>query len=981
MNRFFLLALFFTFLPIKIAGQEIVINEFMTSNSVTVMDEDGSFPDWIEIYNKSNSPISLKAFSLTDNRNEPFKWTFPEIEIGAGEIHLVFASGKNRSGTHTNFKLSSTGESIYLISPIGAYVDSINFGEIPTDVSFGRETDGSDKWNYFRKPTPGKSNTTPGSGILRVGIPEFSLQGGLYTTSQNLILTGTAPGDTIFYTLNGTLPDENASIFVSPINLTQTTVVRARLQESGVLSENVAVQTFIFDKETNLPVISLVMSPDDLWNDTTGIYLNWESNREIPVHLEFFEPDKTGKFTLDAGMKIFGGWSRHFPQKSFAIFARKKYGASKINYHLFPDREIDQFESFILRNAGGNFGASHFRDALQHQLLAKVDIETQSYRPAVVYLNGVYWGILNLREKINEHYLESHHGVLKENLHMLENDGEIIHGVNSHYTALITFLQTQDMALGKNYEYVKSQLEIDNYLNYLTTQIFYANVDWPGWNLKFWRPNSTRGKWRWIIFDLDDGFSWGDPVDFGYENMFDFATATNGDEWPNPPWSTLILRKMLNNTDFKHDLLNRFADNLNTIWRPENILVQIDSMQNQLRTEMPHHIDRWQNEFTEWAMSMESWNDYVDELREFSQIRTTTLHQEILSEFAIASVTSLTIKQTSRAGQVRVNNNLAIEESSWNGQYFHGIPITVTAVAKPGFRFKSWQGDLDGNNASRELMVGDSTRIVAHFEEDTAVTNQVVFNEINYHSHPNFDSGDWFELFNNKDEAVDLSGWIFKDADDSHIFTFPQATILNSNDFLVVCRDTLSFATMFPATNFLPAQFDFGLSNSGELLRLFDQFGILQDSLTYSDKLPWPAAADAGGSTLSLIQPILDNSAPENWIAYSDHGTPGVVNQKTNAGTGDDLHSVPQKFHLTQNYPNPFNPSTTISFSLPSREKVELTIYDLLGKKVAVLVNVSLNAGTYDFTWQPHSNVASGIYVYKIQAGNFSQSRKMLYLK
>ena len=439
----------------------------------------------------------------------------------------------------------------------------------------------------------------------------------------------------------------------------------------------------------------------------------------------------------------FVGCSRTCPQKSLTINHRKKYGPAKIKYPLFRNREIDEVKSFVLRNAGGNFGASHFRDPLMHSLISELDVEKQAYRPAVVYLNGQYWGIMNIREKINEHYFESHFGVTPDNLDMLENEAEIIHGDNADYLALQTYLQTADMSQPQSYDYIKTQIDLDDYLDYLTSEIYFANVDWPGWNLKYWRQRNPHGKWRWIIFDLDDGFGWGKPQDYGFRNMFDFATTTAGDEWPNPPWATLMLRTLLQNEQFEQDLLNRFADNLNTVWQAERVLATIDSIQNGIANEMPRHIARWQSEFTAWQMSMENWQEFVASLRDFGRNRPDSLRQIILEEYNLAGVADLDIEQDPLAGQIRLNHNLAVVDSIWQGKYFAGIPVKLTAEANPGFLFKNWSGAVTADTPEITINFSDSAAIAAHFVIDNSAIPAIVINEINYHSAADFPAGDW----------------------------------------------------------------------------------------------------------------------------------------------------------------------------------------------------------------------------------------------
>lgn len=188
------------------------------------------------------------------------------------------------------------------------------------------------------------------------------------------------------------------------------------------------------------------------------------------------------------------------------------------------------------------------------------------------------------------------------------------------------------------------------------------------------------------------------------------------------------------------------------------------------------------------------------------------------------------------------------------------------------------------------------------------------------------------------------------------------------------------FNSIFPGVQNYLGEMDFGLSGSGELIRLFDKDGNIANSLTYSDKSPWPKEADGNGSSLELKHPLLDNTLGENWKASEGNGSPGRINSGTTDIKELDSNKIPEQFVLYQNYPNPFNPSTTIRFSIPSSEFVTLKIYNTLGQEVIQLISKEMNAGTYSFNWNA-GNIAGGIYYYRITAGNYSETKKLLFLK
>ncbi|HEX9972682.1 MAG TPA: CotH kinase family protein, partial [bacterium] len=354
---------------------------------------------------------------------------------------------------------------------------------------------------------------------------------------------------------------------------------------------------------------------------------NFWQDWERPVHVEFFEPDGKLGFSLDAGMKIFGAWSRDFAQRSLAIYARSHYGAGDIDYQIFPDKPITKFESFVLRNSGNDWQSTLFRDAMMQSLIRETDVDIQAYRPAVVILNGVYWGIHNIREKISEHNLAAHRGIDPDNIDLLENNGAVIKGDATHYQAMLNYIATHDMKLSASYDAIKTMMDVDNFLDYEIAQIYFDNTDWPGNNIKFWRPRTADGRWKWIVFDTDFGFGLYNPDNYR-NNTLAFATEPNGPDWPNPPWATFLLRKLLENPQFNIDFINRFGDHLNSIFLPSRVNQRIDAMKAVLEPEIQRHRAKWTGAISNWQQN-------VQVLKQFANYRGGYLKAYLLTNFQL----------------------------------------------------------------------------------------------------------------------------------------------------------------------------------------------------------------------------------------------------------------------------------------------------------------------------------------------------------
>jgi len=958
----------------------LFINEFLASNSTTIFDPDfQEYSDWIEIYNAEDSSIYLGDFYLTDDLNEPFKWKIPDnTTIRPGWHVLFWADGKNQ-GRHTNFKLSKAGEQIGLYSADGTVIDTVFYQAQAADISFGCYPDGDSNRYFIDEPTPGAANSNQ---IFRgiAPIPQFSIDGGFY--NGNLVLELSTPATIIIrYTLDGSIPGTESLIYSSPILIDSTTAIRAQTIKRGYLSGSVITHTYFIDENISLPVVSVVTDPANLWDDEVGIYVegtngipgycnttpkNWNQDWERPVSLELFEQDGSPGFKLDAGMKIGGGCTRKYPQKSLAIYVRNQYGTSKIHYQIFKDKPIDSFNNIMLRNAGQDWYRTFFRDGMMQVLVKdRMDIDWQAFKPAVLFLNGEYWGIHNIREKHNEHYLESNYGIDGDNIDILSGNASVKQGNATHYKNLLNFIESNNLNSEDNYDYVKTQMEIDEYLNYQISEIYFANIDWPGGNIKYWRPQTETGKWRWILFDTDLGFGAHTEGQY-HSNSLANATATTASYYANPPWSTFLFRKLLENTGFKNDFIQRFASHLNTTFAPERALVIIDSLKAEIAPEIPRHKLKWPH-----SMSFgESWNDLVEIMREFAVKRPGHVFQHIIDKFNLSGTAKLTVNVVEPGMGKILINNVAIPGISFQGTYFKDIPINCQAIPDDGYHFTGWQGISAQNSDSITIILSDDDSLKAIFEHDaTILINDVYINEFLAINNQGIadkygENDDWIELFNGGDEAVDIGGlYITDDLNNPAAWQipskFPDSTTIQPGGFLLLWADKDTAQGLLHV--------NIKLSGNGEQIGLAQQ---TETGFVYIDSLNF----DTQTADVSYGRyPDGDKSK-----SYFTQPTPGSENIVPISVMED--HQIPINTRLEQNFPNPFNPITTIHFQISTTEIVTLKIYDILGKEVAALINKKMLGGSYEIEFNGH-NLPGGVYFYKMRAGKFVDTKKLLLIK
>jgi hypothetical protein len=813
-------------------AQHPAINEFMASNSMTIADEDGDFEDWIEFYNAGEHSLDLEGFGLSDDFEDPFKWVFPNLTILPGQFLLVWASGKNRTNPlaplHTNFSIRAEGEELLLTNPSGTLIDEVQPLALPTDISYGRIPDGAAQWYYFDEPTPGESNTTQGfSEILEP--PVFSHPGGFYADELELELSHPDPEVTIYYTLDGSIPDpdnlegtvyqyknqypENPGdpfgdtltasfgthlynpalmLLISdrstkPDKLTQIsstfhffpyyfpqvpvykgTSIRSVAVKPSAISSKTATQSYFItddgENPYNLPVISLNVQENHFFDYFDGIYVagvdfdNWRlanpnesacgnsdanffrtgEEWEFPINFEYFDAvnAKTSLLNQMAGVRIHGNWTRTIQNKSLRLYARNRYHDDFLQFPFFSYEDFDKFSRLILRNSGDDWSWTYFRDAATQAIVSSMNFDTQAYQPAVLFLNGEYWGITNIRERYDKYYLARVYDIDPDNIDLLENEYSVIEGDATHYTDMLNYLSDNDMAQSEHYEYIKTQMDVDNYIDYFIAGIFIRNDDWPHHNIYYWRtktdeflpdaPVGHDGRWRWMLYDTDAGFGLSKICGnkFSFDMIGHVTNPLGNCRWEYGPWINLIMVNLMDNDDFRTSFITRFADMLNTVFLPERATDIIINKKQKLLNEMPTHISRWQE-----PQNINFWHESVDTMLHFADVRPGFQRQHIIEHFDLPGTFGLSLDVSNHwHGHIRVNTIEITEETPgidhdtypWSGIYFESVPVELEAKPAHGYAFCHWDGDITGNEAIVTIQPENDFFAIAHFVRDNS---------------------------------------------------------------------------------------------------------------------------------------------------------------------------------------------------------------------------------------------------------------------
>ncbi|MCW5909515.1 MAG: CotH kinase family protein [Cyclobacteriaceae bacterium] len=690
----------FLFSVLAVSGYtQVIINEVCPANADINFDPDFfNFSPWVELHNTGNTSVSLGGYYLSDNSNQPAKWVIPQgIFIPAKGYLLIWCDGRN-TGLHTSFSLDSDGESVVLSSPALQLVDQVTFPRQYSNVSYGRKSDGNAEWSYLSSPTPAAKNESP-FGEVVLDPPTLSVKSGRYAATQNVTITHITPGVEIRYTLDGTEPRPGSALYTAPVPVTKTLTLKAKAFHNTHIPSQTVVETyFINERSFTLPVVSVSTRPDYLWNNTVGIYTigtngltkncrdtpaNWNQDWDRHASISFFDASGKPGYSRSVDISIGGGCSRNNAQKSLNIKARDKYGGNILDDKLFPEKPHDRYGGFTMRNSGNDFNITMFRDALI-QTLAKeqMKLNYQAYRPTVFFLNGQYWGIQNMREKIDADYIETNFGIKSNDIDLLESWGSPIEGTNTAYFSYLNTLQTLPPSLPSTYEFIDQHIEVQEYINYLVTQIYFGNTDWPGNNIKFWRQRSNNGKFRWLLYDTDFGLAL-------YGNVthptLPFATDPNsGVDWPNPPWSTQHIRLVLQNPQFRSRFIQTMAAAMGAGFSPQQVNKAIDVFSQRIAAEMPFHKQRW-------GGNMSNWNYEVQRLRTVAAERHQYMRQHMAEFFSLTADVKISA-QTFPESTGKINlNGVTLHEPMSMADYYRNLPFEAKPVPAPGYAFKHWK--------------------------------------------------------------------------------------------------------------------------------------------------------------------------------------------------------------------------------------------------------------------------------------------------
>jgi len=832
----------------------------------------------------SAGPINSIAFDVAStDANTIYDYIdFSMKLVSHTEVTTSFEIVDTNLRLHTNFKIDSDGETVYLYSPAQQLVSSLFVNCSQVDNSTGSFPDTSANIVLFSAGTPGNTNNLSQPFTSYLLPPTISVPSGIYNTSITVNLNNpNGPGSSIRYTLNGDDPDSTSLLYNgNPIQVFYSGVLKAKAFSLNELPSTTAVSSYLFGISHVTPILSVVTDQENLYGPN-GIFSNWQFDWEKAAYVEYFDTTQQLIFSQHAGIQVDGGLggSRSHPQHSFRVeLDDPVLGEGPVNYQVIPNRPFrTKYSKLYLRNGSNYYLTLPYKDAAHLEgMAAETNNYYSAWRPISVYINGAYFGLYELREKFDTEYFEEIENADKDSLDLLSLSawqGYVLRAVegsvDSFYTTYDAFNNLNPIDTGY-WNNADQYFDMKCYNDYIIAETWAGNVDWPGNNIKIYRSNISDFRWRFCLIDLE-----GSLGPFGFSTAYDDHIAYVLGANPNNPYINVFL-KSIQNPKFKNYFINRYADLMNTTYKYDRLSAVANSFFNQTVIEMPKEYARWGDPNNINGQMSSFINNHQTFLSELS-VRTEQVRNHIQSNFSLNSQVDVTLDvYPAGAGKIKISTIIPTT-LPWTGVYFNGNPVEITAIPNIGYEFAYWDTNAIFNNIDTNIAVllniSSSTLFKAVFTPSTDFGN-IAISELNYNCDSTRNSSNWIEFHNYGNSPLNISGWHFTDNTISNNYIFPPNTTIPVGEYLVLVEDTALFHSQFPQTN-VYGPLGFGFSNSGELLTLSDNNNLPVLNMQYYDSIPWPEAPDGYGRTLELINDTLDPNLSSSWFVGCIGGSPG----------------------------------------------------------------------------------------------------------
>ena len=712
----------FSFIPLAADGtRSLILNELMQSSIDGPLDSLNEYPDgWIELYNPSSSPVNIKGYSIGKSSKKTECYTLPELILPAGGHCIIYCDKEDqvvsKSGVtveiHTDFHLSNMSKGkVCLFEPGGELADRIDLQPMPApNVAYGRISDGAETMGYMLTPTPNDANS---GGIARMVLPDpvFSTtsiiveaQGGSGTRIRlKASLPKDLPSDAIIrYTTDGSEPTTDSPEFPNTLYFTGNTILKAAIFADSCITPPAANRVFIFHgRRITLPVISMVTPPENLYDPKIGIIANNKStdsdkryNWRRPVIMDYFPlGSSNAKFTQRCEIRVSGAWSRANDQKSLIAYANSRFGSKDwFTAQFWPYTNPDMLysPSISLRDGGNDFGNSNMRDGISQMAFGMYcDLDWQGFQPAIIYINGRYDGLLNIRERGNEDNIWMHYNRL-EDITLLENPswgGAPKKGDINQYYEFRNFVRQS----GHTLQEFEERMDVIEYTNMMLCHIYMGNHDFPSNNYVMWRPRQEGGRWRWIVKDVDQSLGvWGHSAK---EKSIRWILRDPADAIPdataNSEEDTRLLRQLMKTDDYRSIFTDRLSIYMGDFLTAAQVGSLISWAQDQMEYEMPYY-----KQVYSAISSYDNWTSELKRMIQWVRDRNESMYEQLQEYFGLGNPIPATINKgvASQSSYDISVNGIPLQTHMFDGKLFADREYTIRATySNEAYQIAGWQ--------------------------------------------------------------------------------------------------------------------------------------------------------------------------------------------------------------------------------------------------------------------------------------------------
>lgn len=792
----------------------LVVNEIMPANIDVCMDPSMNYGSWIELYNTSASDIDISGWYLSndkdDNRQCPLG-NRSRIVKANGFLTIWFGHLDDYCLNQVEFSLNYEGGKVYLFDPDGKEMCSVEYQTVPARISYARTTDGGTTWSMTGYPTPGATNTTSKFASAQLQAPAVSTESKMFTGQFSFSVT-VPQGATLYYTTDGSSPspaNDNARTSNGSFSVSGTTIYRFRLYKDGMLPSPVTTRTFIYtSNKYGLPVVSIVTDNNGLYSTNYGMWAvgpygkagnghtdlcNWNRDWDRSVNIEIF--DTNGKVILSQEAEITpsGRYSRQYDPHPFKIKAKKKFGYDNyFPFTPFSDKPYNKYQSLKFRSGGNNYQA-RLKDAALQTIIQRsgLNIDCQSYQPVHHYINGVYKGIINIREPNNKDFAYSNYGFDEDDVDCFKLDHNnggggftLTEGSSDGWDEWV--LLSRSASNERSYKRICEIVDIEEFANYMAIEFFLANEDWPRNNIKVFRQKDD-GRFRFVVFDLDHAFGAINQA----TDINPFTSFDSQEYYPEGGYKSAmvtVFHNMLQNATFRKLFIDSYCIVASCVFYHDRVESIVNELSARVAPEMAFKNESPASDANLIISTIGKNNNST-----YKNNRTNQLIQWSYSRLGNTTKVSRSIRSTQSQAVITLNG-LPIPNNRFFGDVF--LPATLEATAPVGYTFAGWIDSYENIISTDPVYdLQKNERIVtAYFVPDSVVERPVRINEIsasnNVFVNESFKKHDWIELYNVTSSKIDVSGMYLSDDIEKPLkYALPQGTTIPAKGYLIIWCD------------------------------------------------------------------------------------------------------------------------------------------------------------------------------------------------